>query len=117
MIHIYSPYRPPKLSGTVVPGESVTVQGLVTSMSAILSGYDDNNMSAGKEAHYSGEAVVDLYPEVFGRPTKYELDYIKQEYEPGGPSDLPGQETTSSEQPAPPAAAPSEPAPPDSPKS
>lgn len=116
MKKIFSPYRPPKISAVVVPGDSVTVQGLVTSMSAILSGYDDNNMSAGKEAHYSGETVVDLYPEVFGRPTKYELDYIKQEYEPGGPSDLPGQDTKT-EQPAPPAAAPSEPAPPDSPKS
>lgn len=105
MIRIFSPYRPPELPATVVPGESVTVQGLVTSMSAILSGYDDNNMAAGKEAHYSGDAVVDLYPEVFGRPTKYELEYMKQEFEPGGPSDYPGQEVTPDPAPSAPAAA------------
>lgn len=86
---IYSVYKPPKIDGISPRQDSETVQGLVTSLSAILNGYDDNNMSERKMS-YSGDEVVDLYPEAFGRPTKYELEYLKVEYpdEPGGPSDI-----------------------------
>lgn len=90
MITIYSPYKPPKFVSVQGVGESITVQGLVTSLSVILNGGDDNNMKS-LELGYS-EQVRDLYPEMFGRPTKYEMDYINQhqaEYEPGGPSDIP----------------------------
>ena len=102
-MRICSPYKPPKFVDTPSVGDSITVQGLVTSLSVILSGHDDNNMKS-LELGYS-EQVRDLYPEMFGRPTKYELEYLQKEYEPGGPSDIPP------EQPAPtsPASSPSEP--------
>lgn len=78
MITIYSPYRPPEIATLQPVGESETVQGLITSLSVILnSGRDDNNMKM-QELGYSGDNVVDLYPEVFNRPTKYELEYEQQ---------------------------------------
>lgn len=78
MIKIYSQYRPPELHSIEPVGDSLTVQGIVTSLSEILSGHDDNNMHA-LDLKYSGDDVVDLYPEVFGRPTKYELEYYNRE--------------------------------------
>lgn len=93
MRKIYSAYNPPVFSSVGSVGDSITVQGLVTSLSVILSGHDDNNMKT-LDLGYS-EQVRDLYPEMFGRPTKYELEYLQKEYEPGGPSDIPP------EQPAP----------------
>lgn len=76
MRKIYSAYNKP-LSVELTPaGESITVQGLVTSLSVILNGGDDNNMKT-LELGYS-ETVRDLYPEMFGRPTKYELEYERQ---------------------------------------
>lgn len=95
MRRIYSPYNPPSFQLITEAGESITVQGLVTSLSVILNGHDDNNMKQ-LDLGYS-EEVRDLYPEMFGRPTKYEMDYIKQEqqdYEPGGPSDIPPAESS-----------------------
>lgn len=98
MIRIYSPYRPPEIAALSPVGESETVQGLITSLSVILNaGRDDNNMKM-QELGYSGDNVVDLYPELFNRPTKYEMEYLQQQqvdHEPGGPSDVPP------EQPAP----------------
>lgn len=76
MITIYSPYKPPKFVAVRGVGESITVQGLVTSLSVILNGGDDNNMKT-LDLGYS-ENVRDLYPEMFGRPTKYELEYEQQ---------------------------------------
>lgn len=86
---IYSPYNPPEFSSVGSVGESITVQGLVTSLSVILNGGDDNNMQT-LELGYS-ETVRDLYPEMFGRPTKYEMEYYQKENQdgPGGPSDIP----------------------------
>lgn len=85
---IYSPYNPPEFSSVGSVGESITVQGLVTSLSVILNGGDDNNMQT-LELGYS-EEVRDLYPEMFGRPTKYEMEYYQKENQegPGGPSDV-----------------------------
>lgn len=88
MRKIYSSCNRPVCPELSPIGDSDTVQGLVTSLSAILMGGDDNNMQT-KEMGYSGDEVVDLYPEVFGRPTKYEMDYYNQSHEPGGPSDTP----------------------------
>lgn len=102
-MRICSPYKPPNFVDIPSVGDSITVQGLVTSLSVILSGHDDNNMKS-LELGYS-EQVRDLYPEMFGRPTKYELEYYQQqqgEHEPGGPSDIPPADSS-------PAAAPSEP--------
>lgn len=99
MRKIYSSYNRPTCPELSPIGDSDTVQGLVTSLSAILMGGDDNNMQT-KEMGYSGDEVVDLYPEVFGRPTKYEMDYYNQSHEPGGPSDVPPEQT----QPTPPVA-------------
>lgn len=90
MMTIYSPYKPPKFVDVQGVGDSITVQGLVTSLSVILNGGDDNNMKT-LDLGYS-EQVRDLYPEMFGRPTKYELDYYQQQQQPdgpGGPSDVP----------------------------
>ncbi len=72
-MRICSPYKPPNFVDIPSVGDSITVQGLVTSLSVILSGHDDNNMKS-LELGYS-EQVRDLYPEMFGRPTKYELEY------------------------------------------
>lgn len=91
MRRIFSLYRPPVIDTLQPVGESETVQGLITSLSVILnSGKDDNNMKM-QELGYSGDNIVDLYPEVFNRPTKYELEYLQQQqdHEPGGPSDVP----------------------------
>lgn len=89
MRKIFTPYNPPQLLELSPCGESITVQGIVTSLSVILNGGDDNNLKT-LELGYS-EEVRDLYPEMFGRPTKYEMDYLQKEYpsEPGGPSDMP----------------------------
>lgn len=90
MIKIFTTYKPREVVATDVNSESDTVQGLVTSMSMILNGMDDNSMQS-REMSYSGDSVVDLYPEAFGRPTKYELDYYAAENAvdgPGGPSDI-----------------------------
>lgn len=90
MMTIYSSYKPPKFVDVQGVGDSITVQGLVTSLSVILNGGDDNNMKT-LDLGYS-EQVRDLYPEMFGRPTKYELDYYQQQQQtdgPGGPSDVP----------------------------
>lgn len=89
MRKIYSPYNPPEFSSVGSVGASITIQGLVTSLSVILNGGDDNNMKA-LELGYS-EEVRDLYPEMFGRPTKYEMEYYQKENQegPGGPSDIP----------------------------
>lgn len=76
MITIHSPYKPPKFATLQGVGESITVQGLVTSLSVILNGGDDNNMKS-LDLGYS-ENVRDLYPEMFGRPTKYEFAYEQQ---------------------------------------
>lgn len=104
---IYSAYRTPVIASLEPVGESETVQGIVTSLSVILnSGKDDNNMRL-QELGYSGDNVVDLYPEVFNRPTKYEMDYLQQqqvEHEPGGPSDVPPDQPA----PTPPAGSPSD---------
>lgn len=92
---IYSAYRPPVFHSLEPVGESETVQGLITSLSVILnSGKDDNNMKM-QELGYSGDNVVDLYPEVFNRPTKYEMEYLQQQtdHEPGGPSDVPPEQS------------------------
>lgn len=103
MRRIFSHYNIGSLKSISPMRDSITLQGLVTSLSVILSGHDDNNMKS-LDLGYS-EQVRDLYPEMFGRPTRYELEYLQKEYEPGGPSDVPP------EQPVPtsPAAAPSEP--------
>lgn len=101
MRKIYSAYNPPEFSSVGSIGDSITVQGLVTSLSVILSGHDDNNMKT-LDLGYS-EQVRDLYPEMFGRPTKYELEYLQKELEPGGPSDIPPDPAPTS-----PAAAPSD---------
>lgn len=76
MRKIYSAYNPPPFSDLSPAGDSITVQGLVTSLSVILNGGDDNNMKT-LDLGYS-ETVRDLYPEMFGRPTKYELEYERQ---------------------------------------
>lgn len=91
MRKIFSSYNRPVCPELSPIGDSDTVQGLVTSLSAILMGGDDNNMQT-MEMGYSGDEVVDLYPEVFGRPTKYEMDYYNQSHEPGGPSDTPSEQ-------------------------
>ena len=78
MRRIYSPYNPPEFLDVESVGDSITVQGLVTSLSVILNGGDDNNMKS-LDLGYS-ETVRDLYPEMFGRPTKYELEYLQSEY-------------------------------------
>lgn len=75
-MRICSPYNPPTFVDTPSVGDSITVQGLVTSLSVILNGGDDNNMKT-LDLGYS-ETVRDLYPEMFGRPTKYELEYERQ---------------------------------------
>lgn len=75
-MRICSPYKPPIFVDFPCVGESITVQGLVTSLSVILNGGDDNNMKT-LDLGYS-ENVRDLYPEMFGRPTKYELEYERQ---------------------------------------
>lgn len=97
MKRIYSHYNPPEFLDVESVGDSITVQGLVTSLSVILNGGDDNNMKS-LDLGYS-ETVRDLYPEMFGRPTKYELEYLQNEYpsEPGGPSDM--SETSSPSEP------------------
>ncbi len=103
MRKIFSSYNPPEFTSVGSVGDSITVQGLVTSLSVILSGHDDNNMKS-LELGYS-EQVRDLYPEMFGRPTKYELEYYQQQQQPdgpGGPSDVPPADSS-------PAAAPSDP--------
>lgn len=94
MRKIYSSYNRPVCPELSPIGDSDTVQGLVTSLSALLTGGDDNNMQT-KDMGYSGDSVVDLYPEVFGRPTKYEMDYYNQSHEPGGPSDTPPEQSKS----------------------
>lgn len=95
MIKIYSPYNPPRFLHLSPCGSSITVQGLVTSLSVILNGGDDNNMKT-LDLGYS-ETVRDLYPEMFGRPTKYELEYERQAAEAyaqemGVKNDAPSQE-------------------------
>lgn len=88
MRKIYSSYNPPPFSDLSPAGDSITVQGLVTSLSVILNGGDDNNMKT-LDLGYS-EEVRDLYPEMFGRPTKYEMAYYEQQQHPdesGGSSD------------------------------
>lgn len=82
---IYTSYNRPPVLYLNAPEHSDTVQGIVTSLSALLNGMDDNNMKV-RDLSYSGDAVVDLYPEVFGRPTKYELEYYAQE---NGSTDVP----------------------------
>lgn len=77
MITIYSQLNPPIIKAVDVSVDTDTVQGIVTSLSMILNGMDDNNTKM-QEMSYSGDAVVDLYPEVFGRPTRYELEYEHQ---------------------------------------